>query len=767
MIREFDIKKYIASKASYTAIATCCLFMSQAAMADDSAKTDSSGVSNGDIVVTAQRRAQSVNKVPMSITALDNKALEDKQISTMSDLAFASPGIRAAQQQGVTRIFIRGIGLNSFSAGADPSIAFYADGVYVGRPTAQASSFYDVQRIEVLRGPQGALYGRNATGGAVNVLSQAPERTAGGYVNLTAGNYGLFEGEGAVNVPLSANGDWRSRVSAHIVNRGGYGYDYTANHEINDTRSQSVRGQLQYENGTGLNVRLIADYHHENDYNNYTMSFGAYPGYALQGVVGTVDPNNNVLKGIYVDGTTQNAATALQGKTNVREGENVTLNATIPLAEGLSLNSITGYRNWDRYNGTDSDGTSAGLGTTGYTENASQISQEMVLNWNLGNLNVVSGLSYYHEKIDNYVFVPFVQYGLQYIQSGYMKIDAYAAYAQATYSILPKLRVTAGGRYSSETRNEVGTFTLGSVSDTSGKSTWSKFTPKFGIEADLAPDVMAYASATNGFKSGTYNIGQVNPAIQPETIWAYEAGVNGKFFDRKLQLHAAYFHYDYSNLQVNKIIGIATVTTNAASAKLDGFEISGTAKVIPGLTLEGSFNYIHARFSDFNSTNPLIPNGPYNTVGDPNSGYNPAYLLWAAANQGINPQFGGVGGVEQLLAGNALPNSPKYSATGSIQYEYSLPGAGKLTTRADLEWSSRIQFSEFNDVNLSQAPVAKLNALMRYDSPSLWSLTFWGKNLTNATVKANELVTIQLWGYPRYGSIEPPRTFGATLGLRF
>ena len=758
---------YIARLAMSVAVAPLAL-SAVSAFAEDAAPKASTGdsVAPGEIIVTAQRRAQSVNKVPMSITALDTKALEVKQVATMADLAFASPGIRAGQQQGVTRIFIRGIGLNSFSSGADPSIAFYADGVYVGRPTAQASSFYDVQRIEVLRGPQGALYGRNATGGAVNVLTQAPERTAGGYINLTAGNYGLFEGEGAVNLPLSTNGDWRSRISAHIVDRGGYGYDYTAKHDVNDAKTQSVRGQLQYENGTGLNVRLIADYHHENDYDDYTTSFGAYPGYTLQGLAGTVDPNGNPIKGIAITGG-QDAATALVGKTNVREGESVTLNATIPLAQGLSLNSITGYRNWDRYNGSDSDGTSAGLGNTYYTENSRQISQELVLNYNSGKFNLVGGLSYYHEKIDNHVFVPFVQYGLQYIQNGYMKIDAYAAYAQATYSILPKLRVTAGGRYSSETRDEVGTFTLGVTSDTSGKSTWSKFTPKFGIEVDVAPDVMAYASATNGFKSGTYNIGQVNPAIQPETIWAYEAGINGKFFDRKLQLHAAYFHYDYTNLQVNKVIGIATVTTNAASAKIDGFEVSGSLKVVPGLTLDGSFNYIDSRFTTFFSTNPLIPTGPYNIAGNASSGFTPAYMTWVAANPGITPTFGGVGGIEQNLSGNQLPGSPKYSATGGIQYEYSVPGAGKLTTRADVEWASKINYSEFGDVALSQKAVAKVNALMRYDSPSFWSLSVWGKNLTNANIISNELVTIALWGYPRYGAIEPPRTFGGTLSLRF
>ncbi|MES2494305.1 MAG: TonB-dependent receptor plug domain-containing protein, partial [Pseudomonadota bacterium] len=412
------------------------------------------GVANsGEIIVTAQRRAQLISKVPMSLTALDNSALETRQVTDMKDLQFAAPGIRAGQQQGVTRIFIRGIGLNSFSSGADPSIAFYSDGVYIGRPTAQASAFYDVERIEVLRGPQGALYGRNATGGAVNVISRSAEREFGGYLNLTAGNYELLEAEGAINAPLSADGDLRMRVAAHVIDRGGYGYDFGVDHDINDSKAQSVRGQLQYEDGTGLNLRLIGEYHHENDYNNYTMSFGAYPGYVLQGVEGTPDPmgeEGDLLQGIYINGLTQDTASALVGKTNIREGAAVTLNAMVPLGEGLSLNSISSFRSWDRYNASNSDGTSAGLGSTYYTENSQQFSQEAVLNFTSGPLSIIAGASYYHEKLSNYVLVPFIQVPTNYIQDGTLNIDAYAAYGQATLAVIPSVRVTVGGRYSSE-----------------------------------------------------------------------------------------------------------------------------------------------------------------------------------------------------------------------------------------------------------------------------------------------------------------------------
>lgn len=732
-----------------------------------------SAVVSGDIIVTAQRREQTALKVPLSLTALDTQALEDRQVSDVKDLQFVAPGIRAGHQQGVTRIFIRGIGLNSFSSGADASIAFYADGVYIGRPTAQASAFFDVERIEVLRGPQAVLYGRNATGGALNVISKSPDRDFGGYANLTIGNYEHFEGEGAVNFPLTENGDLRARISGHVIDRGGYGKDVAQDHDVNNAKAQSLRGQLQYENGNGTDIRLIADYHHENDYNHYTHGFGPYPGYQLQGVVGTEDGFGNLLQGIALDESDkQDTATALADKTNKREGIAITLNAKFDLTDDLSLNSITGYRDWDRYNASNSDGTSAGLGNTYYDERSEQISQEFILNWSSGPVDVVAGATYYNEKIRNHVEVPFFQFWsplgeVYYIQDGKMDIDAFAAYAQVTYAIMPELRVTAGGRWSTEKRDQEGSFTFTSFADTSKSKRWSDFTPKFGVEFDVGPTSMLYASYTEGFKSGTSNIGQVNPIINPETIKAYEAGFKTRLFDNVLELTGAYFKYKYTDLQVNKVIGIATVTTNAASAKVDGFELAATLRPAPGLRLDGTFNYLKGRFSDFFSTNPLMPAGPYNVAGDPGSGFNDAYLIWKAANPNIDPVFGGDGGIEQNLKGYQLPGAPKYSFTAGAQYDYEFGNGGVLTARGDLSWSSRIHFSEFNEIPLSQKSVTKVNALLRYDSGSFWNLSIWGKNLTNEYVQSNSLVTIALWGYPRYGAVEPPRTYGATFGVKF
>jgi iron complex outermembrane receptor protein len=678
----------------------------------------------GDIVVTAQRRSQLALRTPLSLTALDTTALEQKQVTSLTDLAFVAPGVRSGAQNGVNRVFIRGIGLTSFASGADSSVAFYVDGVYVGRPTAQLSAFYDISRIEVLRGPQGALYGRNATGGAINLITNGPSRELSGYVNATIGNYNLHQLEGAVSAPLTEGGDLRARIAFKTLDRSGYGYDFAAKHDVNDAKSQSLRATLQYNPDPSIDIRLIGGYTHERDDNNYTINYGAYPGYKLSGVVDF---------GGFAIQNSQDAATPIPSHSNRRTGYDATLNATFALTDELSLSSISGWRQFERFNNSSSDGTSYGLGISSYTERNNQESQEFVLNYDANPVVFTGGASYYHEHIFNNTLVPFIQLpGINYIQNGTLDIDALAAYLQATWSITEHLRVTGAGRYNTEKRSTQGSFTFGTVTPLDDHRRWSAFTPKFGLEYDVTTGTMVYASATKGFKSGTFTTGQVNPAVNPEKIWAYEAGVKSRFLDNKLDIAAAVFYYDYSDLQVNKILGLATLTTNAASARNKGIEISAHARPTTQFTLDASFSYTDATFKDFNSVNPLFPTQP---------------------------------AVD--LQGKSLPGSPRYQATFGGAYWIMLPSDRKLTFAADASYQSRIYFSEFNDKVLSQKSFTKINTSAKLELTHNVSVTVWGKNITNKQTAGNKTLGIQLWGFPIYGSIDAPATYGGTLAVSF
>jgi iron complex outermembrane receptor protein len=719
-------------------VAPILVMAQQAAPAAATAPTQSAQLD--EIIVTAQKREQRAIDTPLSVTALDANALADHQIADLVDLAFVSPGLRDGQQNGVNRLFIRGIGLTSFSSGADPSVAFYVDGVYIGRPTEQLSSMYDVDRVEILRGPQGTLYGRNATGGAVNVITNAPTKEFSGYIDETAGNYDLHQTQGAISGPLNDAGTVLGRVAFNFLNRGGYGYDYGTHHPVNDANTQNVRGTLDFKISDNVDLSLIAEFTHESDNDYYTMAFGAYPPNVLAGLQGPSNPaNGNVPAGISINNS-QNVATALPDIENRRTGEALTANLAVDLSDNTHFTSISAWRQFQRYNGNNSDDTSAGLGSSLFSERDYQISQSFVLNYRKGNWDTTGGLDFYYEKIKNFTIVPFPQFtGVFgpgepiYTQSGDMPIYSFAGYAQTTYSFRPDLRVTLGGRFSAEERHSVGFFSgiPPALTPIDQNKTWRAFTPKLGVEYDFATDTLFYASATNGFKSGTFDIGQVNPAIDPEKVWAYEMGVKTEMLDRRVELTGAVFYYNYKDLQVNKIIGIALVTTNAAAATNKGVELSGRAKVTEHFTVDANFTYLDAKFTDFNSTNPVT-----NDVQD--------------------------------LSGNMLPGSPKTQAGIGAAYEFPLHSGASITARADTEYLSQIYFSEFNVAPLSQGGEAKVNASLKYQSESKkWSATLWGKNVANRLVAANKVVTIAVWGYPIYGAIDPPATYGVTFDYKF
>jgi iron complex outermembrane recepter protein len=692
-----------------------------------------------EIIVTAQKRAQRAIDTPLSITALDAAALSEHQVAAFNDLQAISPGVQDGDQFGGNRLFIRGIGLTSFAAGADPSAAFYVDGVYVARPAAQLGSFYDVDRVEVLRGPQGTLYGRNATAGAVNLVTNSPTEEFSGYVDETIGNYDLHRTQGALSGALNSSGTLLARVAFDFLNHSGYGYDFGSQHPINDANRQNARFTLEYKPADNIDLRLISEFTHEADDDYYVADWGSYPGYTLAGL----HANGPLPPGIAVIDS-QNVATNLTGLTNKRTGVAETGIVKVDLSDSLSFNSISGWRHFNRHNAENCDGTSAGLGNCTYNEFDRQISEEAYLSYNTNHWNAIFGIDYFHENLRNFSPVPFPQFtgvfgpGVPlYEQVGDMPINAYAAYAQGTYSFTAAFRVTLGGRFSDESRASTGFFAgiPPTPQPINQRKTWSAFNPKVGVEYDIAKDVLWYASATNGFKSGTFDVGQVNPAIDPEKIWAYETGLKGLFLDKRLEVTGAVFYYDYTDLQVNKIIGLGTLTVNAASAKNKGIEVSTRAKVTNEFTLEANITYLDATFSSFNSVNPL--------------------------DQSPDP-------VPQNLAGNMLPGASKITADLGPSYAFRIPNDATITARLDAEYASRIYFSEFNDAALSQAANTRLNALLRYDSPNgKWYASLWGKNVTNQLVATSKILTVALWGYPIYGSVAPPATFGAEAGLKF
>jgi iron complex outermembrane receptor protein len=272
--------------------------------------------------------------------------------------------------------------------------------------------------------------------------------------------------------------------------------------------------------------------------------------------------------------------------------------------------------------------------------------------------------------------------------------------------------------------------------------TFKSFTPKIGVDIDLGPRTLAYASFSKGFKSGTYNLGSGGPPLKPEKVDAYEMGIKATTSDGTFRANIAGFYYNYKDLQVGKVQGQLVVLENAATARIYGLEGEFAVRPISDLTFSANASWLHARFRSYVTADQARPSGDGSTI-DPASGL---------------PAFD--------LSGKALPQSPDYTISLAAEYVAHL-GSGTLTLRGESNWSDRVYFSPFNREAVSQPSYSLQNAYATYDDGEHWRLSLYIKNIANKTILASGQVATALLGSPIVGFVQPPRTFGATLGYRF
>lgn len=717
------------------------------------AAADESGDSGLEaIVVTAQKRSESLQDTPLAVSATGGEELDRRGITSVDQIDALAPSVSLAQQNGINRLFIRGVGLSGFSNGVDPSTAFHVDGVVIGRAAAQLSSFFDIERVEVLRGPQGTLYGRNATAGSVNLITRQPTRSPSAYLDATFGNYDLIQLQGAVSGPLNPDESLTGRIAFQTIDHDGYGQNVFLNKDVDDQKARAVRGTLRYA-GAGFDVTVTGDYATEDDRNYAVYSFGPFiPGTVLLG---------QTLGGQQVLGQRKVASEILP--VNDRRNWGLAATANIDVMDDLQLRSITGYRKFRRFNESDVENTSASVASFAQTEITEQFSQELQAIYTGERLTGIFGLYYYTEDLTGFLSVPFPAIGTIFrfpdariFQDGKGAIDAYAAFGQLTYELTDALSATVGLRYSSEKRTSEGFYTIFNFSFPTPANvttpvgydeTYHALTPRFALEFRPVDDVLLYASATRGFKSGAQVLGSTNPPVAPEYIWSYEAGAKATVLDRKLELALTGFIYDYTDLQINRPQGLSSILLNAAAARVKGLELEARAAPVEGLTLQLGASYLDAKFTDFPTVSPV-----YTTEG------------------AIN------------LKDNRLANAPEWTVNAAIEYALPIDMPGELSVRGDLKYTSRLFFTEYNDGSKivfpngftyfndiqSQPGVTTIDASLRYVTENeRFSVTLFGRNLTNELIIANNIVGIAPFGYPVGGTYKPPRTYGVTLGFRY
>ena len=693
-----------------------------------------------DIIVTAQRRAQNLQETALSISSVNGEALADRQIVDVLGLSQTTAGVNIGTSLGIVRIAIRGISYDTLTQGGESRAAFHVDGVYVSRPPAQLAAFFDVDRVEVLRGPQGTLYGRNATAGAINVITGSPGDTFGGYARGTLGSHNLVRAEGALDLPISEG--VRGRIAFQTQDRDGYGSNLATGGEVDDLQTRAVRAKLALDLTPSLSLDLSGDYFHQDDFSGGYHYFG--PGHENPAIqpIGVRFGNGAFATNPY--------DTAAEYSGNTKEIYGFAADMTWDLGS-VQFVSLTGYRSSKTLLRTDLDGTPSRLTEANVREDSEQFSQELRLQGDFAFGNFIVGAYAFDEQVSGFNAVPFdrvilgltPQFSPGFYQGGSLDTRAYAVFGQADFDLTDRLTLTLGGRYSSERKTIDEQFQLDSTrvffpgipvvplrAQVATKE-WSGFTPKVSLDYAFSDDVFGYVSYSQGFKSGGFNLGGVQPPFNQETITAYETGIRTDLLQNRLRANFSAFYYDYKDIQVTRLLNNISSAENAAAAELYGLEAEIIAVPTDNLQFDLNASFMRARFNEFLSADAAQPSR---------------------------------GTID--LAGNRLQQAPEYSINAGVQYSAPMQG-GTLTARLDGNFVGKVYFSAFNREALSQDASARFDGLVKFASDQNWTVSGFVKNITNEVDAAYAVVGAGIFGFGITGSYQPPRTYGLTVEFKF
>ena len=680
-----------------------------------------------EIVVTAQRRAENLQRVPIAVTAITADTLSTKGIIDTRLLATAVPGLTFTTQANLAAPRIRGVGTAIAGAGNENPVSLYVDGVYYASAGASVMSFNNISQIAVLKGPQGTLFGRNATGGLIQITTRDPSSNFGGQADVSIGNKKTYGGNLYVTGGL-AEGLAADLAVQYRDQADGFGRNLFNGKEVNKNRNFSVRSKIQAKPDDRTVATLMLDYSH---------SRSASPTYRL------VD-NERGLDGKFFTGGKFDTNVNVQPVTTVKQyGAALNLSRDLDFAK---LVSITAYRRSDFRGTFDSDGQPEDYISVALLEPGRQFSQEIQLVSNGGGPFTWQAGAYYFWARDGYypadIFLPL--FGITSHIRTLQRTRSIAGYAQGTYRFTDRLSLTLGARLTHETKTMHGSGAIdvlgtpivipeGPYSD---KITVTRPTWRVALDYQIDPSVMVYASYNRGFKSGGFEPGATQTAVpfKPETLDAFEVGVKSEFFDRKVRLNAAGFYYDYRNVQLNSFANGVTGIYNGKSATIYGLDLDITAAPVRNLTLTGGLSLLHDRFSDFPVT----------------------YTAVAPA-----------GGLIQLPDGSAkgkrLQNTPDWQLNAGISYRVPLP-AGDVTLTADYFHSGRWYSTPENRLFQKAYNLYNASATWSIGASGHYTLQVWGRNLSN-TAYADQLV-IQI-PVADFVNMAQGRAFGATFGVKF
>lgn len=697
-----------------------------------------------EVVVTASRRSENIIKVPDAISAYNGAKLRDQQIASLADLTATTPNMQISVFGDKANINIRGIGDGNLTqAGGEPGVAVTSDGVYLGQSVLALKSFLDLNRVEVLRGPQGTLFGRNATGGAVNLIPNAPTKDFSYGVDLSVGADPTMARTSAyVSGPLDSGGTLLGRLAVEQNYNEGFTRNLASSgpSRLDGVNDAAIRGQLEWRPTADFDIRLLAEYQTENDAGPAAFLLGNPAGIPYVTPFGPAP-----IQGANAGDPDERKIFVTHGSEKLNAGTvDITANWHVG---GGDLKALVSYIGTSQSSFFDGDGTAVDFTSSIFSDRANQEYAEVVYTSDPTKpFTYVVGANYYNEHFNQRVLVPDSQitqlFGLTFTTRGTVNTQSYAAFAHGQYAF-GALKLFAGLRYTDDEKQvpfESSTF---NGVRTNSSASWNRVTYEAGLSYDFSPSISGYAKYATGYKSGGYVVGDVSPPFNPETNDNYEIGLKGRFLDGVLQANLAAFHMDYNNLQVNQILFVTVGVTNAARATVDGVELETVIRPTPQLRIEANGSWLNARFDKFMTEDAARPTGPGCTT-DP-------ITLVCTYN----------------LAGNQLPNAPRYTASLGVFYDFAI-ATGTVTPGLRFDWKSKVYFSEFNIPISSQDAAGKLDLFVNYKSrDARWTAGVFALNVTDEQIKSNVTVVSTGLASMALGQYQPGRQVGVAIGYHF
>lgn len=614
------------------------------------------GAQIDEIVVTATKKGETaLQDTPMAVSAFSSKELERSLVADVRGLQELTPNLTISANTSYAQIYIRGVGTNNVFNGADPSATVHVDGVYFGRPFSQFASFLDVERVEVLRGPQGTLYGRNSIAGTINVISRQPGDELEAKVLVNVGDYNRTETSAYISGPLVPGRVQVSLSGSKLLHDGYRENIISSGNDVDDQNLVTGRGQLRIQVSETIEATTRVD-QEVIDVNG--------PGYV------PLDPYSPAIDSILGDFS----QIALDSPNSFYvENRGISEDIRIQLGETVELRSITAYREAVNDILADSDQTDASITVTDLIEEQTQFSQELTLTGSTGDITYVVGAYYFKEEIETDLkvnaFVPGVR--PQFGPSGETK--SWAIFGEGTLNLTPEVAATLGLRYTDEEKSysqvfgvellaSPGTFAVGPLLIDPPKISNAAWTPRVIVEWSPTEDAMLYASASRGFKSGGFNIvsSSAGNGFDPEELWSYELGARTDWHDERLRLNLTGFFYDYTDLQVQSYISPGvSVINNAATAEIKGLEFELLAAPNPNLDLSLNLSWLDATYGNY----PVAFAGP----------------------------------VSFDASGNRLSNAPEVSGSFAAEYTIDRSDGSNFFIRGEASWQDTVYFGASNN----------------------------------------------------------------------